>query len=366
MNNIKTMDEKYMRQALGLAKKGLGFTHPNPPVGAVIVKDGTVIGSGYHHQAGMPHAEVEAFNSLEESAEGATIYVTLEPCCHEGRTPPCTKRIIEEKIGRVVIGSTDPNPKVAGKGLEQLEEAGIEVCSGVLEKQTDHLIRCFRKHILRSRPYVFLKMAMTLDGKIANKQGESKWITNEKSRKYVHVLRHQMDAIMVGTNTALNDNPFLTVRLENTKRQPDRVIIDMHGRVPLFANCFMSHAGEKIYVVISSSIPEVIKDQYRDQGLELIEMDPTEAHSNLHFLMIKLAQLGISSLLVEGGSALAGSFVKEELVDEMLLFIAPKMIGEGIPVISGWGVESMKNARKVEIDKILHFGKDILLKARFI
>ncbi len=364
MKNTHAIDRYYMRKALGLAKQGLGFTSPNPPVGAIIVKDNRIIGQGYHKQAGSSHAEIIALNEAGDDVKGATLYVTLEPCCHQGKTPPCCSSLLHTGLKRVVIGSIDPNPQVKGKGMQILRDAGIEVTSGILKKESDYLIRFFQHSIRFQRPYITLKLALSLDGKIACSSGESKWITGELSRKYVHALRGQYDAIMVGTNTILVDNPSLTVRSKHKRRQPHKIIIDLQGRIPLHFNCFVKSENENIYAIMGKSLPDYVKKEVRALKVEVIEVE-TEMHSSHLFPTVfhTLGKMGINSVLVEGGSRLAGTLIENGLVDELNFFVAPKIIGEGIPAISGWGVQSLQKAPVVKVYKTLHLRQDYLFKA---
>lgn len=364
MKNRSALDRYYMRKALGLAQQGLGFTAPNPPVGALIVKDEHIIGQGYHKQAGEPHAEIIALEDASHNVRGATLYVTLEPCCHQGKTPPCCNTLIDAGISRVVIGSIDPNPKVQGKGLQCLQKAGIEVTRHVLEKETDSLIRFYKHFILNQRPYITLKLALSLDGKIATSSGESKWITGSLSRKYVHALRRQYDAIMVGTNTILFDNPSLTVRNIHSKRQPHRIILDLKGRIPLHYNCFVQSENEKTFIIMGKSLPDYVKKEASSLQAEVLEVEDEMDPSHLFpTILYELGKRGITSIFVEGGSRLAGTLIENDLVEELNFFMAPIIIGEGTPAISGWGIKSIKNAPQVEVYKMVSFRKDYLFKA---
>ena len=301
-------DEFYMRRAIELAEKGRGWTNPNPMVGAVIVKDGSIIGEGYHEKCGELHAERNAIASLTESAEGATLYVTLEPCCHYGKTPPCTEAILEQKIARVVIGSRDPNPKVSGKGAKILREAGVQVEEDFLREECDALNPVFFHYITTGLPYVVMKYAMTADGKIATKTGASKWISGEEARSLVHEMRHDYMAIMAGIGTVLADDPMLNVRLEG-KKSPVRIICDSMLRIPLDSQIcqtagryrtIIAYAGEKGNTICL----EEKKRSLEKLGVVLLRVPSEKGEINLQLLMRKLGELGIDSVLIEGGGTL--------------------------------------------------------------
>lgn len=357
-------DRQFMKLAIELAKKRKGYTHPNPTVGAIIVKDGKVIGQGFHEKAGLPHAEREAIKDAKSRGfdiKDSTMYVTLEPCCHYGKTPPCTEAIIEEGIKRVVVATVDPNPLVAGKGIKTLREKGVEVEVGVLENQAKELNEDFFVYITKKRPFVHIKIAQTLDGKIATKTGSSKWITSEKSRKYTHKLRVQSTAIMVGKNTVLKDNPFLTVRGIKTERQPYRIILDKNLQIPLEYNVF--NPDTKVFVLASQQV-----NSSKFSGLNhitLIKLPLYEGRFSLKEILDALYKEGIVHLFIEGGRDLYSQFIRENLWDMMSLFIAPKMIGEdGISVVGSLGVEEISQAKEFKIEKIRRFDKDIYLKIK--
>lgn len=357
-------DIQFMKLAIELAKKRKGYTHPNPTVGAIIVKDGKVIGQGFHEKAGLPHAEREAIKDAKSKGfdiKDSTMYVTLEPCCHHGKTPPCTEAIIEEGIKRVVVATVDPNPLVAGKGIKTIREKGVEVKVGVLENQAKELNEDFFVYITKKRPFVHIKIAQTLDGKIATKTGSSKWITSEKSRKYTHKLRAQSTAIMVGKNTVLKDNPFLTVRGIKTERQPYRIILDKNLQIPLEYNVF--NPDTKVFVIASQQA-----NSSKFSGLNhitLIKLPLYEGRFSLKEILDALYKEGIVHLFIEGGRDLCSQFIRENLWDMMSLFIAPKMIGEdGISVVGSLGVEEISQAKEFKIEKIRRFDKDIYLKIK--
>ena len=335
------MDEKYMDLALELAEKGKGYVNPNPMVGAVVVKDGEIVGKGWHKFYGGPHAEVYALEEAGAKAEGATIYVTLEPCSHFGKTPPCAEKIKKMKIKKCVIACLDPNPIVAGRGKKILEEAGIEVVVGVREKEAKELNKVFMKYITEKNPYLFLKCAITLDGKIATNERDSKWITNEKSREKVQFLRHEYMGIMVGINTLINDNPRLTARIENGVN-PFRIVIDPHLRTPLESN-FVNMADDNKSIIITSKENEKndkIKE-FENKNVKIIYMEGFDF--SVDKILKKIGELKIDSVLLEGGSYLISKAFKENRIDGGEIFIAPKILGGGLPFIDGFDFKEIKD-----------------------
>lgn len=361
VNEMNDIDKKYMRRAIELAAKAAGFTNPNPMVGAVIVKDGRVIGEGYHEMCGQLHAERNAIKNLTESAEGATIYVTLEPCCHWGKTPPCTEAIIENKIAKVVIGSRDPNPLVAGKGARILRAAGIEVVEDFLRDECDALNPVFFHYITTKTPYVVMKYAMTADGKIATRTGASKWITGEESRKLVHEMRHRYMGIMAGIGTVLADDPMLNVRVEGLK-SPVRIICDSSLRIPLDSNIVKTAGDYRTIVAFAKATEDRIK-ALEEAKLELIECPDSQGHIDIKKLMEILGEKGIDSILVEGGGTLNYSIMEAGLVNEINVFIAPKIFGGGDSKspVEGFGVELPSQALMLECKSIKNIGEDILI-----
>ncbi len=366
MKTINKQDIIFMKLALKEAKKGLGRTSPNPAVGAVIVKDGKVLAKGYHKAAGMPHAEIEALNKINGYAPGATLYVNLEPCNHYGKTPPCTEAIIKSGIKKVVIGVKDPNPKVKGGGSEFLKRYGIEVIEGVLAKECFNINEQFFKFIKTGLPFVVIKVAMTLDGWIATKTGHSKWITNDKSRRFVHRLRNISDAILVGIGTIIIDNPFLTTRLNNVKtKHPLRIIIDPYLKIPKDVNVLMNNPSNTLIIVGKGLVP---KDKLRhfmeNTGSYIIECPLKNKKLDLKRLMYMLGKKNIMYLLVEGGSKVIGSFIKEKLVDKFYIFKSPKILGssDGVPMSYGKGPDSMNDAIKLKDLKIRRFNEDLLIE----
>lgn len=358
-------DLYYMQMALDLAAKAMGRTSPNPMVGSVVVKDGQVIGEGYHARAGTPHAEIHALREAGSDAHGATLYVTLEPCCHHGRTGPCTEAIIKDQISRVVVAMTDPNPLVAGKGIQRLRECGIQVECGVLEEKSRRLNEIFIKYITTRLPFVVMKIAMSLDGKIATADGESQWITGSQAREYTHQLRDRYDAIMVGVGTVLADNPSLTTRLPNGEgRDPVRIILDSRARTPVSSRVVTQSSKAPTIIAVAEGAPEVKLQALRDAGLEIIEVSSNEDGINLNSLLQKLEQRGLTSLLVEGGAQVNGSFVKNNLVDKVYWFVAPKLIGgaKAPGPIGGTGVDSLQDALQIQDMMIHRYGEDICIE----
>ena len=344
------MDEThiaFMQRALDLARRAKGRTSPNPLVGAVIVKDGKVIGEGYHQKAGTPHAEVHALNAAGEDAKGATLYTTLEPCCHWGRTPPCTEALIRAGIAQVYVAEVDPNPSVAGKGVQQLQNAGINVHVGVRRQEAADLNEVHRKYIQTGSPFVILKTAMSLDGKIATASGESQWITSEASRQRGHEVRDTVDAILVGRGTVARDNPALTTRLQNREGQDAiRIVLDSHGRTPPDARIFNAESEAGVIVAVTPEAPTENVNTLEKAGAEVITVP--DAHSKVCFksLMEILGKREITSVLIEGGSQINASALTAGIVDKVICFIAPKLIGgQNAPgPIGGVGIQSLTEA----------------------
>lgn len=318
------MKEMYMKRAIELANQANILVAPNPKVGALIVKNGRIIGEGYHQQFGGPHAEIHAFNQATEEVVGASMYVTLEPCSHEGKTPACAKKIIEKGIKEVYIGSLDPNPLVAGKGVQMLKDAGIKVHIGLLETQAKALNPHFFHYITHQTPYVMLKMAQTIDGKFATDSKHSKWITDEHARKDVHQLRQNYQAILVGINTVLEDNPLLTVRLSNVNKQPIRIILDSHGKIPLSSNVLNQDAKT---IVFTYDMSKEKASKIESLGHQCHYIGAREGHLNLNEVLTVLGKQQISSLLVEGGKSIYESFINEKLAQAITIYIAPKLVG---------------------------------------
>lgn len=359
------MNKKFMKRAITLAKKGLGYTNPNPMVGAVIVKDNRIIAEGYHKVYGQSHAEVNAFKNAQESVKGATMYVTLEPCAHYGNTPPCALAIIEHKIKHVVIGLVDPNPLVNHKGIQLLKEAGIKVTTGVFEEEIRKLNKFFLYYMKHQRPYCILKTAMTLDGKIASVTGDSKWITNEKSRLIGHHLRHQVAGIVVGINTIIEDNPRLTTRLKDKPgKDPHRIILDSNLRIPLSAQVLSLTSTSK--TIIATTVNENHKKikALKSMGIDIIRTTKVNDHVNLEELMAILGERKIDSLLIEGGGTINYSFLKSGYVQEIYAFIAPKIIGgrTALTPIAGEGIQKMQDAIYLKDTEYQQIENDLLIK----
>ena len=363
-------DRDYMLRAIELAKGGLGWTSPNPLVGAVIVKDGRIIGEGYHERYGKLHAERNAIASLTESAEGATLYVTLEPCCHYGKTPPCTEAILEQKIARVVIGSRDPNPLVAGKGAAILRAAGVLVEEDFMREECDALNPVFFHYITKKTPYVFMKYAMTADGKIAAWTGDSKWITGESARKKVQELRHQYMGIMAGIGTVLADDPMLNVRIPGLK-SPVRIICDSGLRIPMDSQIvktakeyrtIVAYAGEHSGEGCKEA--EEKEEQLHAAGVETVSVPDADGRVDLRKLMEYLGKQGIDSVLLEGGGTLNDAALSAGIVNEICAFIAPKIFGGAgakTPV-SGIGVAHPAEAVMLTLRQMETIGDDLMLR----
>ncbi|MEO1816184.1 MAG: bifunctional diaminohydroxyphosphoribosylaminopyrimidine deaminase/5-amino-6-(5-phosphoribosylamino)uracil reductase RibD [Acetobacterium sp.] len=351
-----------MDLAIDLAKKGRGQVNPNPLVGAVIVKDDVIIGSGYHEKYGGLHAERQALAACTQSAAGATLYVNLEPCCHHGKTPPCTEAIIENKISRVVIGSVDPNPQVSGKGIEILKQQGIKVITGVREEACQELNNVFFHYIKTKTPYVLMKYAMTLDGKIATHTGKSKWITGEEARQAVQQTRSEVTGIMVGVNTILQDDPQLTCRIEGGKN-PSRIICDTHLRTPLTAQVVATARKIPTYLATCSRDQNKIK-RFEIMGCKILTVPPAGDHLDLRELMTQLGQEGIDSILLEGGGTLNFSALKSGIVNQLQVYLAPKIFGGAAAKtpVEGPGLEDPGEAFQFTDRKIKIFGDDICLE----
>ncbi len=367
LNMVRQEDIEYMRRAMELAERGVGFTNPNPMVGAVIVKGGKVIGEGWHERCGEWHAERNAFKNCTVPAEGATMYVTLEPCCHYGKTPPCTEAIIEHGIARVVVGMEDPNPLVAGKGIALLREAGIEVVCGVEEEALREQNRVFLKYISTKLPWVAMKTAMTLDGKIATRTGDSKWITGAEARAYVHELRHRFMAIVVGIGTAVADDPLLNCRIEGRGvRQPIRVVVDSNARLSLDSQLVKTAGEYRTIVAHTRFAPEESVKALREAGVEMLLCKEKEGLVDVRNLLELLGQSGIDSILLEGGGSLNYTFLAEGLADELYAFIAPKIVGgmNAKTPVEGAGMEKMADAINLELENVLNVGHDVLLKLK--
>lgn len=338
-------DEQFMQSALDLAAIAEGRTRPNPAVGALVVKNGQVVGEGFHPAAGQPHAEIFALRQAGPSAIGATLYVTLEPCSHTGRTSPCADAVIAAGIARVVVGTADPNPLVSGRGLERLRQAGLVVETGVLEPAARRLIVPFAKHVTTGLPWVVLKAGMTLDGMTATAGGDSQWITNASSRTLVHQLRDKVDAILVGVGTVFQDNPRLTTRLPQGGRNPLRVVVD--SRLRLQEDAALLETGPELETLIftTAAAPQAKLQRLAERGVQVVAVDADPGGVNLRQMLTILGQRGVQSLLLEGGATLNHAMLHAGLVDRAMFFIAPKLIGgQGRGLFSGPGVERLADA----------------------
>ncbi len=355
-------DEKYMKMAIELASRAEGMTSPNPIVGAIIVKKGKIVGKGYHKEAGLPHAEINALKEAGNKAKGATLYVTLEPCDHYGRTPPCTRAIIKSGVRRVVAGMIDPNPINSRRGFGRLRESGVKTKIGVLKKEAESINKSYIKFITKRMPYVTIKIAESLDGKIATKRGDSKWITSKDSRRYVHELRAKSDAVMVGLNTVIKDDPLLLSRSSRTK-QPIRIVVDGRLKTPLNSNIFSSTKLSPVIIATSKKSPKI--KSYEKKGAEVLIVKPKGKRVDLKDLLSTLARKGVSNILVEGGGELNASLIEEKLADKFLFFIAPKIIGgrDAKTSVEGEGVDRICKANIVKNFKVRRFANDILIEA---
>jgi diaminohydroxyphosphoribosylaminopyrimidine deaminase/5-amino-6-(5-phosphoribosylamino)uracil reductase len=364
MKTSPSPDEKYMQQALRLARKGLGKASPNPMVGAVIVKEDRIIGQGYHKRFGGDHAEVDAFKNASEDVSGATMYVTLEPCRHWGKTPPCTDAIIERKIGRVVIGMLDPFPEMRGKSVELLKQRGIEARVGVLEKECRSLNEAYIKFIDTGLPFVTLKFAQTLDGRIATAKGSSKWISSPESLKLAHKLRSYHDAVLVGVGTVLADNPELTVRLVRG-RNPVRIVLDSKLRIPLDAKVLTDQEKARTLLAATPTADKEKLAALRRMGIEVLFAPPDkQGRVDLKQLLKMLGPQQISSVLVEGGSETITSFLRLKLVDKLVVFIAPKILGKGTDSVGELNIKDVSKALKLSFERVYRSGEDIVVEGK--
>ena len=356
--------EEYMKLALGLARRGIGWTSPNPVVGAVLVKDNLIIGRGYHHRFGDNHAEVNALQNATAEPAGATLYVTLEPCCHHGKTPPCVDAIISNKIERVIIGTLDPNPEVNGKSVKILNENSIETRVGVLEEECRKLNEAHFKYMTTGLPLVTLKFAQTLDGRIATASGDSQWISSEEFQKLAHRLRAVNDAVLVGINTVLADDPQLTVRLVRG-RNPTRIILDPGLRTPLKSKIVRACDVAPVIIATTEQADTQKASQLRGLGVEVLEVQSDASGCiDLKHLLQALGERNISSLLVEGGAKVITSFLHQKLADKVVVALAPKILGKGIDAVGELDIIRISQALKLTLQKISRVGNDIVIEAR--
>jgi diaminohydroxyphosphoribosylaminopyrimidine deaminase/5-amino-6-(5-phosphoribosylamino)uracil reductase len=362
-SEIRNQKSEIMKIALTLAKRGIGKTSPNPAVGAVLVKNDKIISTGYHKKAGFAHAEINALREADREARGADMYVTLEPCSHFGKTPPCTDAIIKAGIKKVFIGMKDPNPLVAGKGIRRLRNTGIKVEIGILENECKNINEAYRKYITTKTPFVTLKLASTLDGRIATCTGESKWITGEAARRFVHKMRAEADAVMIGIGTVLKDNPELTTRLVKGK-DPVRVVVDSRLRIPISARILNR---KKSAIIVATTKDKGQKEKkikaLNAKGAEVLLLPAKDGMVDLTALIKELAKREITSIMIEGGSSLAASAIKEAIVDKVAIFVAPKILGkEGLPTIENLGIKRIRNAIRLRGLECRRLGEDILLQ----
>lgn len=358
-------DRAWMRLAIREARKGLGRTSPNPCVGAVVVKNNRLIAAGYHHQAGTPHAEVHALRAAGEKARGATIYVTLEPCNHTGRTPPCTQAILAGGIKRVVVGMLDPNPLVAGGGCKTIAAQGLEVTQGVLAEECRSLNRPFSKHITTGLPWVIMKAGMSLDGRLALASGQCAWITNEQSRRQVHRLRDRVDAILIGSETALGDDPALTTRLVGRKgKDPLRVVLDTALRLPPTARMLQQPSSAPIWIFCGPDADVKRAETLIGAGAVIKQVRLDDAGQlDLGAVLCELGRAQLTSVLVEGGSRVHGAFLRANLVDEVQIFVAPIFLGsDGVPLLDTLGLQQVADAPRFSTTRVRRFGNDVLIE----
>lgn len=356
-------DYEYMARALRFANKGLYTAHPNPRVGCVIVNQGQIVGEGWHEYTGGPHAEINALQQAGDQARGATVYVTLEPCCHEGRTPPCTEALIKAGVARVVAAMVDPHSRVAGNGLQQLQEAGIETTSGLLEAQAEALNPGFIKRMRFGRPYVRSKLAMSLDGRTAMASGESKWITSEAARLDVQRLRARSSAILTGVGTVLADDPSMTVRSEEVRNQPIRVVVDTHLSMPADAK-MLKQAGETLVFTCSE---DGGKSELEAAGAKVVTMPYCATDVDLESVLDQLGEMEINEVLVETGATLSGGFLKAGLIDELVIYAAPLLMGDSARALFHLpGLESMEQKIELEMIDQRMVGQDMRMTAKVI
>lgn len=360
---VTEKDISFMKKAISLALRAKGMTSPNPMVGAVLVKNGKIIAEDYHRRPGLPHAEALVIRSAGKKAKGSTLYVSLEPCCHKDkRTPPCTEAIIHSGIKKVYVAMTDPNPKVSGKGIKELLKAGIEVATGILEEEAKKLNEAYIKYVITKKPFVILKVAMTLDGKIATPTGQSRWITGEKARKMVHRIRNSVDAIITGIGTVKADDPLLTVRGVRSVRtnRPLRVVIDPNLEIPIGSRLLSTPPDTMI--VTTEGVDMAKKDELIKKGVKISEY-PGE-RIDISWLMERLGEEGITSVLIEGGSSLNSHALEDGVVDKVMFFIAPKIIGgkESYSAVGGRTYRRLEEAYKLKDVRIKKVGEDILVE----
>ena len=355
-----------MRKALSLARRGLGKVHPNPMVGAVLVKRGQVIGEGFHEFFGGPHAEANAIQSAHDKAPGSTLVVTLEPCAHYGKTPPCAELIVRNKVKEVVVGALDPNPLVSGKGIRFLKKAGLQVSAGILNKECEALNKDFNFWMRRKMPYVIVKRAQSLDGKIATKTGESRWISGEAARIFSQRLRAECDAVMVGINTVLRDDPLLSVRHRRNSPQPIKVILDSHLRVSPKARIFSKDSKGPVILAVTQQASEKRRKLFQGKAV-ILEVKEKNGRVSLRALLSELAKQGVLRVMIEGGGEVIAEAFAEKLVQEVCVFIAPKIIGgrQAVNAVAGEGIRRLQDALELKEMRFERVGRDLLIRGRF-
>jgi diaminohydroxyphosphoribosylaminopyrimidine deaminase/5-amino-6-(5-phosphoribosylamino)uracil reductase len=362
MEESTVINEQWMKRALHLAKKGKGRTSPNPLVGAVLVKRGRVVGEGYHAKAGEAHAEIVALQMAGREARGSALYINLEPCTHYGKTPPCAPAVIEAGVKRVVVGMVDPNPMVKGKGISTLRKAGIDVRVGTLEKECRTLNETFCKYIVKKEPFVILKVAATLDGKMATRNGDSKWISSEMSRRLVHRLRNEVDGVVVGIGTVLKDDPLLTARIRGG-RDPYRIILDSRLQIPEGSKVIGILSSKTIIATTAVASRDKIK-RLEKAGVHVLIVESKNGRVDLKPFLSKLGEMGVMSILVEGGGHINGAFLDEGLIDKFLLFLSPRLMGDSqaMGIFTGKGAEQLKKLTAVKELRVKKIGGDILIE----
>jgi len=358
-----TTDTTWMRRAIRLAERGRGLASPNPPVGAVVVRDAKVVARGFHRGPGTAHAEVEAIEAAGDATRGATLYVTLEPCVHQGRTPPCAPQVIVAGFNRVVIGTTDPNPLVDGRGIDALQRAGIDVSTGVLHAEAERLIQSFSKFIRTKRPFVTVKIAVSLDGRVAAADGSSQWITGPTARRDSHRIRAGADAVLVGIGTVLHDDPQLTVRLRGYRgRQPLRVVLDSSCRTPPAAQVLGEVAPTLI--VTTDKATQEAEAALQAAGAEVVRLPSRDGRVDLPAVLEMLGRRGVTDLLIEGGPTVIGDVVERSLADRYVFYVAPKLLGSGGPgAVAALVAPTIADARQLRVESVRHIGADLRIEA---
>ncbi len=363
-----TADDAYMEMAYGLAEKARGRSSPNPMVGSVIVKNGTIVGHGYHKEAGTPHAEILALLRAGPRAKGGTLYVTLEPCVHWGRTPPCVAALIRSGLRKAVVSARDPNPVVNGKGLRALRRSGMDVTSGLLKKKNDRMNEVYAKYITRNIPFVTLKAAVSLDGKIATREHDSKWISSARTREYVHLLRAENDAILIGINTLLRDDPFLSVRHPMwASKKISRIILDSRLRFPLGSKILSTLRAGRIIVFTGEGVSPRKSESLREKGVEVIAVGKSRNQLDLKKILDELGRREITSLLVEGGSRILTDFIENKAADKFVLTISPKLVGgrKAPGIFAGEGIDRIRRALPVRLVRSFQLGEEVILEGYF-